>query len=448
MMQKRDHIAELEGRLKDLDPAQREDALRRLLEQVEAGDITFPPARDLVNMHCHTFFSFNAYGHSPTSLAWLARREGFRAAGIVDFDVLDGVEEFLHTGDALGLRGGAGLETRVFIPDYADEVINSPGEPGICYHIGAGFTSAQVPAEVRPLFLSLRERAAARNKAIVARVNAYLDPVRIDLERDVLPLTPAGHPTERHLTLAYIRAAERTFPNPSPFWAEKLGMGLPAVEASRRDSAGFQNLVRAQLMRRGGVGYIPPTPEMFPTLDELTRLIHAGGALSCIAWLDGTSEVESRPEEWLDFLIQHGAAAINIIPDRNWNLSDAHVRAAKVANLHRIIQLAHARDLPILVGTEMNSFGQKIVDDFDAPALLPYRRLFLDGAHFLYAHTLLARALGLGFHSGWARRHFSDRRARNRFYIQAGYALAPGAHTLQRLRTLPRDPKPQEILAL
>ncbi len=38
-----------------------------------------PSGADAVaNMHCHTFFSFNAYGHSPTSLAWLGRQTVMR----------------------------------------------------------------------------------------------------------------------------------------------------------------------------------------------------------------------------------------------------------------------------------------------------------------------------------------------------------------------------------
>jgi hypothetical protein len=90
-----DPVARPETELKDFAPAVRARALADLLSLVEQGDITLPPETDLVNMHCHTFFSFNAYGYSPSSLAWLARRRGFRLAGIVDFDVLDGVEEFL-----------------------------------------------------------------------------------------------------------------------------------------------------------------------------------------------------------------------------------------------------------------------------------------------------------------------------------------------------------------
>ncbi|MCB0130129.1 MAG: hypothetical protein KDD78_04750, partial [Caldilineaceae bacterium] len=76
-----------------------------------------------VNMHCHTFYSFNAYGLSPMALAWLARREQYAALGIVDFDVLDGVDEFLDACEQLDVRGSAGIETRVFVPEFADREI-------------------------------------------------------------------------------------------------------------------------------------------------------------------------------------------------------------------------------------------------------------------------------------------------------------------------------------
>ena len=168
----------------------------------------------MVNLHCHTFFSFNAYGHSPTSLAWLAKRRGFKAIGMVDFDVLDAVDEFMAACDLVGVRGSAGLETRVYIPEFATREINSPGEPGIAYHMGIGFTGSTLPDRAASTLRDMRQGAAQRNREIVKRVNAHLDPVMIDYDRDVLPLTPAGNATERHLLAAYLRAAEQTVSRP------------------------------------------------------------------------------------------------------------------------------------------------------------------------------------------------------------------------------------------
>ena len=66
------------------------------------------------NMHCHSFFSYNGYGYSPTHIAALAAKAGWRSAGLVDFDVLDGVDEFLNACAALRVPAAAGMETRVF----------------------------------------------------------------------------------------------------------------------------------------------------------------------------------------------------------------------------------------------------------------------------------------------------------------------------------------------
>jgi len=447
----------LETKLNDFDPAVRAQALAELVALAQQGVVSppfIPPniggkrgGVEVANMHCHTFFSFNAYGHSPTSLAWLAKRRGFKLIGIVDFDVLDGVDEFLDACEVVGVRGSAGIETRVFLPEFATREINSPGEPGVLYHMGIGFTSSRVPETVADILADLRQRAAKRNRGMVDRVNVYLDPVAIDYERDVLPLTPGGNATERHIVVAYVRATERIVPKPVGFWADKLNIEPGQIAILMDDSPRFQNLIRAKLMKRGGVGYVQPDSGMFPTVEEFHRLILACGALPCAAWLDGTSEGEQAIEELLDLLIAKGVVALNIIPDRNWNIADPEMRRLKVQNLYHVVRLAQELALPLNVGTEMNSFGQKLIDDFDAPELAPVRRAFLDGAHFIYGHTILERTLGLGYQSEWARVHLPSRRERNDFYTEVGYRVPPGKASMAWLKQLDSSMSPGDILS-
>jgi hypothetical protein len=444
-------ITELEAQLNSFARATRSAALAELVDMAARGEITLPEAAPIVNMHCHTFYSYNAYGHSPSSLAWLARRKGFAVVGIVDFDVLDAVDEFLAACDTVGVRGSAGIETRIFIPEFAAREINSPGEPGVYYHMGIGFTSSEAPPAAIPVLASMRGRAERRNRDMLRRVNAYMDPVMVDYDRDVLPLTPVGNATERHMLAAYIQATARRYPSDSKraeFWAEKLGQPHDQVTGILDDYPKLSNLVRARLMKKGGVGYIQPGPESFPTLDEYHGMIEACGALPCATWLDGTSAGEEAIGELMDLLIAKGVAALNIVPDRNWNIADPVTRALKVAKLHEIVRIASDLDLPLNVGTEMNSPGNRLVDDFDAPEMAPLRQAFLDGAHFIYGHTALQRALGLGYQSEWARAHFPTRRARNAFYTAAGYRLAPGATGLARLRELGAAPDPGLLFAM
>ena len=406
-----------------------------------------PGARQqAVNLHCHTFFSFNAFGYSPSGLAWLAKRLGYKMLGIVDLDVLDGVEEFLSACELLGVRGSAGMETRVFIPEFATREINSPGEPGVFYYMGIGFTSGQAPAKVASILSDMRRRAERRNRIMVDRINAYLSPVEVDFDRDVLPLTPAGNATERHILAAYIQAVANHFPVPVPFWAGKLQISEEQVEAQMRDATKFQNTVRIKLMKRGGVGYPEPSPEMFPSVEEVNKLVIGCGALPCATWLDGTSMGEQAMDELLDLLITKGVKALNIIPDRNWNIADLGQRRLKVQNLYEVVALAQKLDLPLNIGTEMNDQNQKLIDDFDAPELIPVRQMFLNGADFIYGHTLFQRAVGLGYQSDWAKKHLPSRRERNSFYIQAGRRAQAGLKTLDRIRHINLPASPDEFL--
>lgn len=442
-------LAQLEARLNDFDPETRRTALAELARRATGGAV--PPASpaEVANLHCHTFFSFNAYGYSPSGLAWLARRNGYGLLGIVDFDVLDAVDEFLTACDLVEVRGTAGIETRCYVPEFATREINSPGEPGIAYHMGIGFAGGAIPPTVAPIAAMLRRRARERNLSVMQRVNAYLDPVTIDYAADVLPLTPNGNATERHMVLAYVRAAQRAVPDPAAFWADKLGLSREQVSAQMGptgDAPAIQNTIRARLMKQGGVGYVAPNPQNFPSVEEFHGLITACGALPCIAWLDGTSAGEQAMPELAELLIGKGCVAMNIVPDRNWNIADPVVKQLKLQKLYEVVALAAELDLPLNVGTEMNSFGNKLVDDFDAAELAPVRQAFLDGAYFVYGHTALQRAADLGYQSAWARAYLPTRRQRNAFYTRIGRRTPPGAAGLQRLATLSPEMAPEEII--
>jgi hypothetical protein len=439
-------LAALDAKLNDFSAPVRAQALADLMLLARQGDAAPWSETELINLHCHTFYSFNAYGYSPTALAWLAKRGGFKALGIVDFDALDGVEEYLTACEAIGVRGSAGLETRAYIPEFSTREINSPGEPGVCYHMGIGFTSSKAPAAVAPILSAMRHRAEQRGREMVECLNRHLAGAEIDFDRDVVPLTPSGNTTERHILVAFIQAAARRFADPTRFWAQKLDLAPEQLAAQIGDGAKFQNVVRARLMKRGGVCYLQPSPEIFPSLEDVNRLVVACGALPCAAWLDGTSTGEQAIEELLDLLIGKGAVALNIIPDRNWNIPDPEVRRVKVQNLYRVVELAQELDLPLNIGTEMNSYGQKLADDIDAPELAPLREPFWAGAYFIYGHTRMQRALGLGYQSEWAKTYLRTRRERNAFYAQVGRLIPPGRAGTSELGQLSSALPPAEIL--
>jgi hypothetical protein len=93
----------------------------------------------------------------------------------------------------------------------------------------------------------------------------------------------------------------------------------------------------------------------------------------------------------------------------------------------------------------MNAFGQRLVDDFDASEMQPLRKPFLDGAYFIYGHTLMQRSLKLGYQSEWAKSHLPTRRERNAFYTEIGKLVPPGQ--VGRLKKFTSTQSPTEILS-
>jgi hypothetical protein len=424
----------LERQLDSFDPRQRWEALSALWRQAAKGSGALPDTGTDVNLHAHTFFSYNAYGYSPSKFAWLARKAGLAVAGIVDFDVLDALDEFLDAGRLVGLKTCVSLESRVFVPEFAARVINSPGEPGVAYHMGVGFTKAVQ----HPFLTEMRAAARQRTRDMVVRINTYMRPVELDYDKDVVPLTPTGNAMERHLCEAYERKAALVFPDAAQraaYWTEKLGDVPPP-------GAKLQNLLRAKTMKKGGVGYVQPGEGSFPLMADMNRFVLEAGAIPTLAWLDGTTEGEECIEELFQVGRSSGAAALNIIPDRNYTPG---VKDQKLRNLYDVVALAEKHDFPVVVGTEMNSPGQKFVDSFATEELKPLIPVFLRGAHIVYAHSVLQRQSGLGYLSSWAGKAFATPAAKNEFFEKLGRELQPA--TEERLCNLTAYAAPEQILA-
>ncbi len=435
-------IKELEQKLDSFNLDERKEALLKLCKKVEAGEIILPEPGSNVNLHCHTFFSFNCCGYSPSKFAWLARKAGLAVAGVVDFDVLDASEEFLGAAKLLGLKACVGMETRVFIPEFAEKEINSPGEPGISYHMGVGFSEQSLEGEAQDFLSGLKETAQKRNRAVMERVNKYLSPVELDYEKDVLVLTPNSNPTERHLSLAYGLKANEIFAYQSQlknFWRQKLSINVDEFEFPQ--GVELLNQIRAKTMKQGEPGYAKPDKGDFPTMADTNRFILEAGGIPTHTWLNGLSDGEQEIERLLEIAMQSGVAALNIIPDRNHTPG---VKDKKLENLYQVVELAEKLHLPVVVGTEMNSPGQKFVDDFDSQELSPLLGVFLKGAYIVYAHSVLQQKAGLGYTSNWAKKNFKGLAEKNEFFQKLGSLLKPEQE--DSLADLSDDVTAQQIL--
>jgi hypothetical protein len=228
-----------------------------------------------------------------------------------------------------------------------------------------------------------------------------------------------------------------------------LGLPEPETRVLMSNTPAFHEKIRSKLIKFGGAAYVPPEGGSFPTLEQVIRMIRGMGAIPTTTWLDGTSDGESDMMANLELMISKGATAMNIIPDRNWNIDNPEEKSLKLAKLREAIEAARAFDLPLSVGTEMNKAGQPFVDNFAAPELADYATDFVRGARFFYGHTLLARWADFGYFSEGAEAAFgSDRRAKNRFFIEVGAAARPNRALYDRLQARRGLLSPAEILEI
>jgi len=416
------------NRLDDFSAAARRDTLRKL-----AAPEAFPAPGVLFNMHCHSFFSYNADGWSPSHIAYECRRQGLRAAALCDFDVLDGLDEFLAAGRLLGLRSAVHLETRAYVREQADEEISSPGEPGVAYIMGSGFTAIPRADSPQGAFLArLRQGAQDRNLALIERINAALPDIALDYAQDVVPLTPKGVATERHIVRAYCNRSTAVFTDAgrrAAFWSPLLKCEAAAYPAIEADVPRWEEAARAALAKRGGIGYTQPDERTFPLADDFLPWVKSCGAIPTLTWLDGTSAGEADPDRVVDLMVSKGGAALNIIPDRNWNLKNPGEAARKQANLDAIVKCCVRRDLPINIGTEMNKGGLPFVDDITGPVLGRYAAAFTQGMHVMVGQTLLGRYADAPYLSERVAAAFAGAAERNAFFAAVGAspALTEGA---------------------
>jgi len=379
------------NKLNDFDLITRTSRLSRL-----AAELTDIPREPIVNGHGHSFYSHNGEGWSPQRILWEAHQQKLAFFGMTEFDVLDSMEQSFSAGELLGVPVFVNLETRTFCQTLAGEVINSPGEMGVSYAMGAAFHS--LPSGDNKVFLdNLFTTSRARNVAMMDLINGELGNVaKIDYARDVLPLTPKRNATERHMVVAYANMAASNLKGSKlvTYWSTHLQQSEGDVRGLIAEPAKLQAAIRSKFMKEGGVGYVRPDSGSFPDIGEFFAWVKSCGAVPTATWLNGNTVGEANPGRLLDIYRDHGAQALNIIPDRNYAKGETvNPEDIKYRNLQAVIAAAQKKDMPLVMGTELNAPGLPFVDNWEGVHLAPYRELALDGAKYMHQHTVAGREL-------------------------------------------------------
>ena len=330
--------------LETLNAPTREERLENLKSVLRTAQ--FPPmVPQYINNHIHTTYSVSPY--SPTAAVYAARAEGLCTAGIIDHDSIAGAREFLSAAKLVGMPVTVGMECRVSMNGTAIEGkrTNNPDQAGVSY-----MTIQSVPhehiEELNDWFAPYRAARGRRNRKMVENINALLDGIRLDYDRDVLPLTQAadgGGVTERHLMYALAKKM-----------VQKAGKGQPMVDYLASIGLTLSQKQQAQMLdvpypfyeydllgilKSAFVPriYVDATDEC-PNVRDVAALCEKMDALLCYAYLgDVTASVtgdkkaqkfeDDYLEDVFDCLQDCGVPAVTYMPTRNTPEQLARLRA-------------------------------------------------------------------------------------------------------------------------
>lgn len=307
---------------------------------------TFPPeVPQYINNHIHTTYSFSPY--SPTAAVYAARMEGLCTAGIIDHDSISGAREFLRAAELVNMPVTIGMECRASMEgtSLAGRRTNNPDQVGVSY-----MTLQSVPHdkidEVNAFFEPYRQARHRRNRAMVEKINALLDGLQLDYDRDVLPLSEAGEGggvTERHLMYALAKAMVQKVGKGEAMVEYLASIGLNLSEKQKTqmlDTAyAFYEYDLLGILKSAFVPkiYIDATDEC-PNVRDVAALCKRVDALLCYAYLGdvtasvtGDKKAQKFEDDYLDDVIacikECGIRAVTYMPTRNTPEQLARIRA-------------------------------------------------------------------------------------------------------------------------
>lgn len=330
--------------LETLNAPTREERLENLKSVLRTAQ--FPPmVPQYINNHIHTTYSFSPY--SPTAAVYAARAEGLCTAGIIDHDSIAGAREFLAAAKLVGMPVTVGMECRVSMDGTAIEGkrTNNPDQAGVSY-----MTIQSVPhehiEELNDWFAPYRAARGRRNRKMVENINALLDGIRLDYDRDVLPLTQAadgGGVTERHLMYALAKKMVQKAGKGQPMVDYLASIGLTLSQKQQAQMLDvpypFYEYDLLSILKSAFVPriYVDATDEC-PNVRDVAALCEKMDALLCYAYLGdvtasvtGDKKAQKFEDDYLDDVIACikgcGIRAVTYMPTRNTSEQLARLRA-------------------------------------------------------------------------------------------------------------------------
>ena len=353
-----------------------------------------------VNAHLHTPYSFSAFEDIP-QLFSLAQKENIGVAGINDFFVTDGYDEFATIALKNGIFPLFNIEFTGLLKKEQQKGIriNDPDNPGRCYFSGKGLDYPfHVNTEHAVLLQQVLNESQNHVKAMAEKANVWFAatgvPIKLDFS-DIKKKYARNLVRERHIAKA-IRIALYQFTAMEQERKDlfKKMFGGKDLQSRMDNISGTENEIRSNLLKAGGKAFIAENENAFLPVDDIIEIILDAGGIPCYPLLlddknDNYTEYEKDAEKLWQELTKRNIGCIELISGRN----DAQ-------HLHDLVVFFHRKDFVILFGTEHNTPELiPLTCDTRGGKPLPdnLRRFSYEGACVVAAHQYLRAKEQQGF---------------------------------------------------
>ena len=365
----------------------------------------------LVNAHMHTPFSFSAFTGISDALD-RSVNENVRVVGVNDFYTTQGYAEWAE--GCLKRKLFPLFNIEMISLNHSDQVagikVNDPNNPGRTYLSGKGLAFPAILDEpYASVLASVFQESNLQVQHMCQKLNEVLKKINANFQLDfevIKEKLTKGMVRERHLAKA-LREAIVTFvpaTDQSEFYYNIFGG--KALKSDPLNFASVENEIRGNLLKAGGAAFIPESPEAFPDMEMVCKIILNAGGIPTYPFLADDSagnftEFEASKESALKILRKRNIWSVEFIPTRN-----------TLAVLEDYATYFNENGMVVTFGSEHNTPAMEPVELFASKKTSLSQKLLeinYEGACITAAHQYLYANTGVGYLNGEGRPDLSKR---------------------------------------
>jgi hypothetical protein len=356
-----------------------------------------------INGHIHTPNSFSAFTDIEMAFK-MAKKEGVDVLGINDFYTIDGYEEFAREALKYKIFPLFNIEFMVLQEDLQRRGIrvNDPNNPGRTYFSGKGLSyPVRMSGISSGKIKELQKQSNLQTFHMVEKLNDFLSGNNIDLYFDAAELKKNLAKNlfrERHIAQAVRLAVfEKEHTNADRKDLFKKIFSGKEVKSNLDDSVSLENEIRSNLLKSGGVAFVPEDNKAFLSMDEVVNIITDAGGIPCYPVLldnphGNFTDYEADKENLFNELVANDVYSVELIPGRN----DFKI-------LKDFVTFFHRNGFVVTFGTEHNTpklIPLKVSCRNGVPLDEELRQINYEGAGIIAAHQYLISRNEEGYLNG------------------------------------------------